>query len=266
MTRPRTWHWLAIGLATTIASSCDGGRTKYMGEHAPFAGCDARPGTPPATLGLDAFYGKYLDGFGTPVVSSSQVDDRALAIACRITGEMVSLRADVRSALAANHLRVAVIGTGEVTTDIPEYADIYSTSPDTDWNKLRGVGATRGRPVLSAGEENLLCLPGDTYAGQSILVEMLAYGLRDLAIVELDAQFQTHLQAAYDAAMNDGLWAGTWATANPNDYWGIGAQTWFGALVRAPIKTRAELITYDPPLAALLSAYLPADEWQPGCY
>lgn len=259
-------RWLMLGLAAITIGSCDGGKTRNMGAQVAFAGCDGQPAPPPATLGLGPFYAKYLDGFGTPVLSSSAVDDRALAVACRITGELVSLRSDLRAALAAHHVRVAVLGTGEVTTDIPEYADLYAAFPGTDWNSMRGIGATQPRPVLSAGEENLLCLPGDVVAGQSILVEMLAYALHDLAIGDVDAQFRSRLQAVYAAAMSSGLWAGTRASENADDYWVMGAQTWFSANLGAPAKTRAELVTYDAALAGLLAGYLPADDWRPSCY
>jgi hypothetical protein len=252
-----------LALALLGAGACDGSKTAYMGAHAPFAGCVTSPTAPPAALGLDPFYAKYLDGFGTPVVSSAAVGDQALAAACRITGEVVALRADVRAALAANRLHVAVLAAGERTTDIPEHADLYSAFPDTDWNTLRSIGATRARPVASTGEENLLCLPGDPYAGETTLVWVLALGLGDLGIVEVDAQFGTRVQSAYDAAMAGGLWAGT---KDADHYWATGGQAWFGANSRLPATTREALADYDPPLAALLSAWLPADEWKPGCY
>jgi hypothetical protein len=110
---------------------------------------------------------------------------------------MVSLRSDVRQAVASNRLRVAGLGTGELTTDIPEYADLYGAFPDTDWKTLRGIGATRARTVASAGEENLICLPSDVFAGESVLVWVLAQALRDLGIVEVDAQFESREQSAY---------------------------------------------------------------------
>ncbi len=46
------------------------------------------------------------------------------------------------------------MGVNEVTTDIPEH-----TSLGSYWNeRARGLGATWGRPVSTAGEENALCL------------------------------------------------------------------------------------------------------------
>jgi hypothetical protein len=94
------------------------------------------------------------------VVSSSAVADPALVAACRITGETVSLRADVRAALAANRLHVAVIATGEVTTDIPEYADSTRGLPEHRLEpparhrrhpRSAGGLGRRGEPALPAG-------------------------------------------------------------------------------------------------------------------
>jgi hypothetical protein len=246
--------------------ACDGGKTKVMGEHAPFAGCDTRPTAPPAALGLASFYLKYLDGYGTPVVSSGAVSDEALVAACRITGNMVSLREDVRQALAKNNHHVAVIGESEHTTDIPEYADLYAVFPSTDWNVIRALGATRVRPVTSSSEENLRCLPGDIYRGTSALVEMLAHSLRDLGIIEVDSQFRSKVQKAYTSAMAQGLWSTTYATDDAEAYWAIGSLAWFGASTRLPVGSREDLVGYDAPLAALLDAYLPVNDWHPGCY
>jgi hypothetical protein len=255
--------WLAV-VAGILA--CDGGKTLAMGSHAPFAGCTGLPTAPPAALGLNPFYVKYLDGYGTPVVSSANVTDEALLAACRTTGNMVAKREDVRLAMASHNHRVAVIAENERTTDIPEYADLYTVFPNTDWNTYRAVSATVVRPVTSTSEENLRCLPGDMYEGDSALVWTLAHGLLDLGIVDVDPQFGGEVQTAYTSAMAKGLWAGTSATAKANDYWAVGSLAWFGASTRLPVKSRDELASYDAPLADLLGTYLPANDWHPGCY
>lgn len=259
-------HVPAIACTVAMVAACAGGTTRTMGEHTPFAGCDRAVAPPPAGLGLDPFYTRYLDGYGTPVVSSSKVSVEALVTACRITGQLVAARADVRQALAASHFRIAVLGLDERTTDIPEYADLYAAFPDTDWNETRGLGATRVRPVSSCAEENLRCLPGDIYPGQVLLVQMAAHGLRDLGIAQVDNQFMGQLRSAYAAAMDNRLWTGTYATTNPDVYWAIGTQAWFRANATTPVEGRAAVTEYDPPLAALLAAYLPPQGWQPDCY
>jgi hypothetical protein len=237
-----------------------------MGSHAAFVGCSATPTLPPAALGLDPFYVKYLDGYGTPVVSSAKVSDEALVRACRTTGTMVSLRDDLRRALAGNQHRVAVIALDEQATDIPEYANLGTVFPNTDWNTYRAISPTTVRPVSSTSEENLRCLPGDMYEGESSLVWTLAHGLRDLAIVAVDPQFGAGVQTAYASAMAKGLWGKTSATASAEDYWIAGNLAWFGSSTRLPVKSRVDLASYDPALADLLAAYLPASDWRPSCY
>jgi hypothetical protein len=80
------------------------------------------------------------------------------------------------------------------------------------------------------------------------------------------AQFRSQVQSAYTSAMSKGLWANTSASTDTKVYWAVGTQVWFGANSLLPVKTRDALVDYDPPLAALLAAYLPADGWHAGCY
>jgi hypothetical protein len=236
-----------------------------MGEHTPFVGC-GKPTAPPADLGLDPFYTKYLDGNGTPIVSSDKVSDEALGRACRITGNFVSSRQDVRDALAAQHHHVAVLAQGEKATDIPEYVDLYQAFPGTDWNAFRAISATPERPVTSSDEANLLCLSDDIYFDTSALVSRLAYSVRLLALVEIDAQFRTQTRAAYDAAMSQNLWANTGATKNSEDYWAVGCTAWLGTNPRLPVNSPKTVSTYDPLLAAVLEKYLPTNDWRSSCY
>lgn len=256
--------WLLAAVALTLAG-CEE-QTLNMGAHTPFAGCDTAPTTPPAELGLAPFYAKYLDGNGTPVLSSAKVSDQALARACQITGNFVSLRDDVRQALAKSHHRVAVLAGDEKITDIPEYADLYQAFPETDWNSYRAVSATPERPVTSTDEANLRCLSDDIYPKTSALVSRLAYSVRLLAIVEIDTQFRSQARAAYDSAMGQGLWANTVATKSAEDYWAVGCTAWLGTNPRLPANSADALSSYDPPLAALVSAYLPKNQWLSTCY
>ena len=55
---------------------------------------------------------------------------------------MLRARKDVRDAMISQHQSVAIIGVNEVTTDIPEYSNLYQIFPGQDWDRLRGVGAT----------------------------------------------------------------------------------------------------------------------------
>ena len=156
------------------------------------------PGAPPA--GTPSFYKKYLDGNGIPVQSSAAVADAALQAACTIVVRMLNKRDDVRQVMSGQQMRVAVIGENEVTTQVPEYANLNQMFPQQDWDRLRGVGATLLIPVSSVGEENLLCLAGDFFDGEQILVQTFATAVL-LGVEEADSTFDSRLRDAYDAAI-----------------------------------------------------------------
>jgi hypothetical protein len=127
--------------------------------------------------------------------------------------------------------------------------------------------------VSSVGEENVLCLADDLYAGESITIHSLAHGVRTHGIAAVDPDWDVRLRAAYDSAMSTGLWAETYAATEASQYWAEGAQSWFYANLEATppdglhndVNTRAELRAYDPELAALIAEYLPDDGWRPAC-
>ena len=74
------------------------------------------------------------------------------------------------------------------------------------------------------------------------------------------SEFLARLDDAYRSAMDSGLWAGTYAAENVDEYWAEGAQSWFGLNdyaipangVHNQIDTRHELEAYDPALASLI--------------
>ncbi|HVY36737.1 MAG TPA: hypothetical protein VHM31_02345 [Polyangia bacterium] len=258
-----------VGLAV-CAAGCDAGETKLIGADYPAAMCSVPVTAPPA--GTDAFYKKYLGANGIPVQASSAVSDRAVSQACLIVARMTSARADVRAQLIAQQQRVTLLGVNEVTTDVPEYSNLYTIFPGQDWDRLRGVGATLMIPVSSAGEENVLCTGPDPFAGENVLVQTFATAVL-LGVTAADASFDARLQAAYSDAMNAGKWQNTFAATNPIEYYAEGVQDWFDANpdVSPPdgthndVNTRAELRAYDPALAALIAETMLDDGWRPRC-
>lgn len=229
---------------------------------------------PPATLKLAAFYTRYLDASGIPIVSSDAPDVAALARTCVIVKKLLEHRDDVRLQMIAHAARVAVMGKNQVTTDIPEHADLNTAFPGTDWNtRARGLGGTVARPATSCAEENVLCLAGDPYVGESILVHEFAHGMLGLGIVFADKTFRSRLEAAYASAMSTGLWKNTYAATNYDEYWAEGVQDWFDTNLEAnpangihgAIDTRVELEAHDPSLHALVREIYGDEVWTPGC-
>ena len=218
---------------------------------------------PPDSLGLDPFYKKYLDADNLPIVSSAEVPNSALFRARDIIDEMLVNRPDLRATIAEMGVRVAIMAESEVTTDIPEHSDLYEAFPSTDWNaRARGLSATRVRPATSAAEENLLCYGDDAYRNEDILVHEFAHTVPQMGVEQQPkgTAFRTRLEAAYEDALDAGLWAGTYAAEHTDEYWAEAVQSWFGVNdwaiptngIHNHINTRHELEAYDPRIADLI--------------
>lgn len=99
-----------------------------------------------------------MSATGLPVVASGAVDDHALLEVAYLADLMLAKRPDVRAAMIANGSRVIIMGRGEFTTDIPEYAHM---KPKDYWDaRARGLGGSETDPVCSCAEENVLAFPG----------------------------------------------------------------------------------------------------------
>jgi hypothetical protein len=235
-----------------------------------------RVGPVPSSLGVSAFYKKYVDADGIPVLGSDKVSDTALYRARFIILQVLSGRADIRDQMIAHGARVAIMGASEQTSDIPEHSNLalpedeadQTQDPQVFWNgRARGLGGVVGAPLTTGAEENLLCQQGDRYAGEDIFLHEFAHGIHHLGVTFVDPNFEADLQAAYDDAKAEGRWqenADLYALDNPIEYFAEGVQSWFNVnaepnAVHNDVNTRAELETYDPQLYALVAKFFPAD-------
>ncbi|HEV7222792.1 MAG TPA: hypothetical protein VGN42_08830 [Pirellulales bacterium] len=235
---------------------------------APGAEPTFRVDRPPAALveshGLAPFYQKRVDVGGFPVLGSDNVSDFALLEAAYLIDHMLS-RTDIRRAIVQSKARFVVMAPAEMTTDVPEHGDLR---PKEYWDRrARGLGATDARPAVSCGEENLLCLRGDPYAAENILVHEFAHAMHQMGLDKIDGEFDRRLREAYGEAMENGLWKGKYAATNHHEYWAEGVQSWFDTN-RPPdhdhnhVDTRDELKEYDPRLAALVAEVFGDGEWR----
>ncbi len=216
-------------------------------------------------LQLSPFYKQYLSAKGLPVVASAKVSPMALYEARYLIDKMLEGRDDIRQRLTKNKVRFAIMAVDEMTTAIPEHSDL---TPAKYWDRrARGLGASKQRPAVSCGEENLLRLPGDPYWQESLLIHEFAHAIHKMAVCELDKEFDQRLQDAYRSAIKAGLWKGKYASTNPGEYWAEGVQSWFDDN-RLPdhdhnhVNTRKELKEYDPTLAKLIEGIFGAGEWR----
>lgn len=227
--------------------------------------------SPPPELGLDPFHTKYCDANGISITSSSNVADSALENVAIETRQMTSMRPDVLVETILNGLRIVIRAENEVLTDIPEYADLYQRFPGTsDFDTLPGIGAVFGQTISSTSEENVLCRgrSRDPYEGFSVHIHEFFHSIENLGIESIDSSWNTRKENNFNSAISAGLWAGTYAATNVEEYVAQGAGSYYNAQFdsSAPlhndIDTRAELLAYDLPLAEMLAEFLPAiDIW-----
>ena len=227
------------------------------------------PAAPPAALverlNLAPFYRQHLSAGGFPIVGSDKVQAHAFLEARYLIDAMLRGRDDIRARLVKNKVRFAIMAASEMTTAIPEHSDL---KPAKYWDRrARGLGATRRRPAVSCGEENLLRFDGDPYRHENILIHELAHAIHQMALNDLDKTFDKRLDASFQAAREAGLWKGKYAGSNRNEYWAEGVQSWFDTN-RPPdhdhndVDTRDELKDYDPGLAALVGEVFGDRPWR----
>jgi hypothetical protein len=244
----------------------------------------------PAAFGYDpAFYKKYVDAHGLPVISSEKVPDAALLVARDIVVYMLANRPDIRREMIARKYRVGIMAVTEMTTDIPEQRDRKKPGPDDprltrrereNYDKPGGIGSQTdqeywnrrarglGGVYTTGAEENVLGYPGTRYYGENILVHEWSHGIMS-AIRTADPPLYEEIQAAYKAAMAHGQYKGHYAETTANEYWAEGTQWWFWSNYEwldgdKRLQTPDDLKAYDPTLFDLLGRvylghHIPAD-------
>jgi hypothetical protein len=215
--------------------------------------------------GVPAFYTQHRSAGGYPIVASARVNPYALEEAAYLVELLLAKRPDVREAMIKSGSRLCIHAHDEFTTDLPEFAHLAGTrvpefpdlAPADYWDaRARGLGGSHDDPYCSCAEENLLCYPGDPYATENILIHEFAHNIHLRGMANVDPTFDARLEAAYDAAMKAGLWRGKYPSVNHHEYFAEGVQSWFDNNREDDhehnhVNTRAELVDYDPRLAAL---------------
>ncbi len=191
-----------------------------------------------------AFYKKYIDVKGMPVVAAAAVADEALRRTYSIVTHLLAGRPDIIAAMVKNGMYLIIIGKVQVYTDMPEYRN--SPNPAYQNERVRGTG---GKPT-SFGEENVLSLPIDRYDDESIGVHEFCHTI-DGALRSIDPSWNDRKNAAYRHAIGKGLWKNTYAGSNAGEFWGEVCQSYFDCnrvnnWNHGPIGTREQLKAYDP--------------------
>jgi len=201
------------------------------------------------------FYSKRLDYQGIPIKSHSDVADAALVEARRRLEMMLGRTPDIVANLVTAEAELHVIGEDQVTSDLPEHRHLkgkpFDGNLDVD-QRTRGLGGL----LASCGEENLLQLPGDRYAGRDICVHEFAH---TILACGLSDEVRRRVTEQYRRSTERLLWKTTYAASNDDEFfaelsmWYFGTHGDLGKLAPKPDPGRDWLAGYDPEAFRLLN-------------
>jgi len=211
----------------------------------------------PTVVRLDppehGFYAKQVDYRGIPIKAHADVADEALFVAhdrlARMLGRLDAAVANLRDAGVELHL----IGARQVTSDLPENRHLKGKPYDgqlTIDERTRGTG---GR-LVSCGEENLLGLRGDRYAGRGICLHEFAHALMTYG---LSPDVRRRIADQHRRSVARGLWKNAYAATHPQEFLAELTMWYFGThgdlgMDPKPGIGPGGLRRYDPEAFALL--------------
>jgi DUF1680 family protein len=202
------------------------------------------------------FFARELDYEGIPIKASAVVADEALFAARERLALLLKNLPDVRYNLKAAGAELHIIGRDQVTSDLPEHRHLRGKPFDgslTVDQRTRGLGGL----LTSCGEENLLHLPGDRYAGRDICVHEFAHNIQDHGLSD---DVRQKIQEQYHRSLDKGLWRGAYAATNRSEFFAELTMWYFGThgdlhmTGPKPANGPEGLQAYDPEAYALLDA------------
>ena len=265
-------QWTII-LAGLLMAACQqtGKTTEVEGEAEVLTVPECVVTTPPDSLQLDAFYTKYVDVNGLPLISSWRVPDSAFTAAHRTLYAMTSmLDPKIIEAMKRANARIAIMGRYEGTTDLPEHHYLVNDT-SLNWDlRARGLGGTIDEPLTSCAEENVLAYQIDKYHAEDILIHEFAHAIHCIGIIQVDTTFDDRLQRLYEQACDRGILKNTYRETDRMEYFAEAVQDWFNVNAEMPhtdgkhnwCNTREELQQFDPDLYDLLAEYFPKTSLQ----
>lgn len=183
------------------------------------------------------------------VYSHADVDRRAHVEAVDKILTMLARIPGVARRLRAAGVEMQIIGKGQQVTDLPQYRHMKGV-PDPyfdgqTWDeRARGFGDLK----FSCGEENLLRLKQDRYYGRDICVHEFAHVIFNHGMT---ADTRRRFEDRYQAALDQGLWKGSYAATNADEFfaemsmWYFGTQGDTGMAGQKPQRGSAGLRKYD---------------------
>jgi hypothetical protein len=200
------------------------------------------------------FYAKEIDYEGIAIKAPLVVADAALVEARRRLAMMLHSLPDVIANLSSEGAELHIIGKNQGTSDLPEHrhekSKFYKGKMSMD-ERTRGVGGI----YASCGEENLLGLPGDRYAGRDICAHEFAHTVMEFGF---DDDLRKRITDQYRRSLERGLWKSMYAARDEKEFfaeltmWYFGTRGDYGSISPPPSPGKEWFKNYDPESYRLL--------------
>jgi hypothetical protein len=174
----------------------------------------------------DGFFAKKLSCQGILIKAPSVAADKALYVLYDRMERQTAHIPVVVANLSAAGAEVHIIGRNQVTTDLPEWRQDKHVPLDeydglTRDERTRGMGGL----ITSCAEENLLQLSTDRYRGRDICTHEFAHNIENYGI---PPSVRALFDKQYEISKSKGLWVGSYAGSNPDEYFAELTMWYFG--------------------------------------
>ncbi len=205
------------------------------------------------------FFSKLVDFQGLPIKAHKDVSDEALQAAYDKLSMILHHQPQVISNIVAAGAELHIIGRDQVTTDLPEWRHDKGKAL-AEYNGLTRDQRTRGMGgrLTSCGEENLLKLPNDRYAGRDICAHEFSHCIYQYGV---QPEVRARIREQYNQSLAKGLWKKAYAATNPNEFFAEMTMWYFGTHGdlhmegTKPANGPEGLKQYDPDAFALVDDF-----------
>ncbi len=206
------------------------------------------------------YYTQCRESNSVMILAPAVVDPEALSAVARVVDEMLTCSTrEVRDSVVKAAARVMIIPYGVPITDLPGF-NHRTEEILPSGQELKDVRGLADFSDTFVGEESILDLPGNLSPPQATLVHELGHVVKHALEHYSLEHSESSIPRAYEAAMDAGLWHGTYAATNDAEFFAemvqiiFGRASYFGA---TSVDGADALKAYDPRTYASIVSLFP---------
>ena len=218
------------------------------------------------------YYKKYANADGVIIFGSEGVTSVAFSQGEEILNVMLSAVSPEVKKEIQNNAKLVILDDKEQITDIPEVKRIWPEEDQKSYRnyRYRGVYIPEGDiSTIVTHEENLIGLIGDRWKGSSTIIHEIAHAVQKV-LQKTDPDFAKKITAAYEYAMQEGLWKDSYSATNEREYWAVAVASYFDGNIDfttnnaggSNIRTAEDLVAYDPEIYKLIDQAFHHSPWR----